>query len=315
MTAAVLLGACGDAEEEASGGAGAPPASAFPAVDGRTLEEIVAEAGPTDQIVLSPAGQVFTPGKSRFGFGVFTLDREQVTDAEVAIYAAPSNGRGPAQGPYPAQVESLATEPEFAAETTAADPDAAQVVYVSEIELDGKGDWDLVGLVREGEGYSAARIPSIQVGPAQVPQPGDEAPSVHTPTEDDVKDLSEIDTRQPHGTMHEDDLADVLGEEPVVLLFATPRLCMSRVCGPVVDVAEQVKSERDEEAAFIHMEIFEDNQVDKGLRPQVSAYNLRTEPWLFVIDADGQVSTAIEGAFSADELNAALDKVTQRKSA
>ena len=54
------------------------------------------------------------------------------------------------------------------------------------------------------------------------------------------------------------------------------------------------------------------DQVDKGLREQVKTYNLPSEPWLFVIDSDGKISTRIEGAFSEGELNAALDKVTQQ---
>ena len=33
----------------------------------------------------------------------------------------------------------------------------------------------------------------------------------------------------------QDDFADVLGTKPVVIVFATPALCQSRVCGPVVD--------------------------------------------------------------------------------
>ena len=37
-------------------------------------------------------------------------------------------------------------------------------------------------------------------------------------------------------------------------------------------------------------------------------YSLQTEPWLFVINSDGTISTRIEGAFSVDELNAALDE-------
>lgn len=309
LAAAAILAGCGDGDgEDESAGAGAPPASAFPAVDGRTLDEIVVEADASDRVVISPAGQVFTRGRNRFGFGVFALDRAQVTGAEVAIYAAPAKGGGSARGPYPARIESLKTDPAFTAQTTAADPDAAQVVYVSELDLDREGAWDLVGLVREDGSYSAARIPSIRVGDTRVPQPGEKAPAVHTPTEKDVADLSEIDTRDPHDTMHSDDLAEVLGRQPVVLVFATPRLCVSRVCGPVVDVAEQAKAERGDEAAFIHMEIFEDNEVDKGLREQVRAYNLPTEPWLFVIDANGRVSTAIEGAFGVSELNAALDR-------
>ena len=108
--------------------------------------------------------------------------------------------------------------------------------------------------------------------------------------------------------MHDVDFADVLGKKPIVLLFATPALCQSRVCGPVVDVAEQVKSERPDDADFIHMEIYNDNDPNKGARPQVHDYDLPTEPWLFVIDSDGKVSTRIEGAFSVDELKQALDR-------
>ena len=94
-------------------------------------------------------------------------------------------------------------------------------------------------------------------------------PSIHTPTVDEVGDIAEIDTRDPHDTMHDEDLADVVGKEPVVLLFATPALCVSRVCGPVVDIAEQVKAEQGDDAAFIHMEIYNDNDPNKGMRPQL----------------------------------------------
>ena len=73
----------------------------------------------------------------------------------------------------------------------------------------------------------------------------------------------------------------MLGKEPIVLLFATPQFCQSRVCGPVVDVAEQAKHEFGDEARFIHMEIYNDNDPSKGVRPQVRAFHLPTEPWLF----------------------------------
>ncbi len=109
--------------------------------------------------------------------------------------------------------------------------------------------------------------------------------------------------------MHEANFAEVLGEKPVVLLFATPLLCQSRVCGPVVDVAEQVKSEYGDEVEFIHMEVFEDNEIEKGVRPQVADFNLQTEPWLYVIDRDGKVSAAVEGAFSVAELEQAVEEV------
>jgi hypothetical protein len=57
------------------------------------------------------------------------------------------------------------------------------------------------------------------------------------------------------------------------------------------------------------MEIYNDNLVDKGVREQVEAYNLPTEPWLFVIDCGGEIDTRIEGAFSVTELSDAVERV------
>ena len=109
-------------------------------------------------------------------------------------------------------------------------------------------------------------------------------------------DVASIDTRLPPSSMHDADFADVLGKKPVVLLFATPQLCQSRVCGPVVDVAEQVKAKTaNDDVEFIHMEVFRDNQIDKGIRPQMAAFHLQTEPWLFVFDRSGKVGRADRG--------------------
>jgi hypothetical protein len=147
-------------------------------------------------------------------------------------------------------------------------------------------------------------------GRSKVPSVGERAISVHTPTRASVGgDLKRIDTRIPPDTMHDVDLADALARhKPVLLLFATPALCQSRICGPVTDVAEQVKSEFAREMDFIHMEIYKDNEVSKGWRSQPLAWGLRTEPWAFAIDRRGRVAARLEGAFSAGELRAAVRK-------
>jgi hypothetical protein len=103
----------------------------------------------------------------------------------------------------------------------------------------------------------------------------------------------------------------------VILVFATPALCQSRVCGPVVDIAEEVKQESKGDAAFIHMEIYDNNTIAQGclsgdrlesqcLRPQVLAYHLPTEPWAFAVDRHGKIVARLEGAFSRGELESAL---------
>lgn len=310
-----LVTACGSDETPEQTGEPADPApaaSAFPDAPA-TLDELTAEVPATQDLVALPAGAVFMPEPKpqRFGFGMFEVDQTQILDAEVALYAA-HGPDGKALGPFPARVEDLTTEPEFVAQTTAEDD--AKVVYVADLPLDEPGEWRLVAVVRTPDGLESSRLPSIDVQPfPEIPAPGEPAREVHTPTLDDVgSDVESIDTRVPPSTMHGEDLADVLGEKPVVLLFATPALCVSRVCGPVVDVAEQVKAEYGDDVAFIHMEIYEGNVAGpKNLRPQVEAYGLPTEPWLFVIDADGRVSTRIEGAFSAAELEDAIDRVLE----
>jgi len=114
----------------------------------------------------------------------------------------------------------------------------------------------------------------------------------------------------PATDLLQDDLYDVLGKKPVVLVFATPQLCQSRVCGPVEDVVEQVKSETKGDMAFIHNEVYVDNNPNKGIRPQLTAYGLQTEPWTFVIDKTGKVVERFEGALSVDELKQAVAKVS-----
>jgi hypothetical protein len=308
--AAPALAACGgDSDEESSAAVPAPSVSDFPDPDGRTLEQVLSEATAEGPVV-SASSEFWPAGKGRYSFGVFETGGAQITDADVALYVA-RDLKSPAQGPYPARIEDLSVEGPFQSRTTSEDPEAAKVVYVTDVDFKQPGKWTVAALTRSGDSFQASLVQTAKVGEfVTLPQPGDKAPEIRTPTEDDVSDIAEIDTRDPHDTMHEDDLADVIGQEPVVLLFASPALCPSRVCGPVVDVAEQVKSEYGHEAAFIHVEPYQDNVVDKGLNAPAEAYGLPAEPWLFVIDRNGKVTKSIPGAFSADELGSAVQEVT-----
>jgi hypothetical protein len=308
--ALALLG-CGSENDPAFTNQPAPPASEFPSAKGKSLNDLAAEAKPTRSTVVSPAGMVFERGENRFGFGVFKVSGEGVPDARVALYAAPRGG-GELRGPFPARIEDLQTEPAFRSKTVALDPDTAKVVYVSDVDFPEEGKWDMAAVVRDGDELRSTLLPTVNVGGHDaIPAVGERVPRIHTPTADEVGgDLASIDTRSPHDTMHEDDFADVVGKEPVVLLFATPALCQSRVCGPVVDEAEEAKAEFGDQASFIHMEVYKNNNASDGLRSQLSEFALPTEPWLFVIDRNGKVSTRIEGAFGTSELDEAIRKVT-----
>ena len=262
------------------------------------------------KVVIAPAAQAFDVGANRYPFGVFTLSNEQVDDAEVALYFAKEEKRGPVIGPLPAQETSLEVKPAYRA--AGEDPDQAKNVYVvPKVDFDQKGPWVGLAILKGKNGLEATRVAAAPVvGDNRVPKVGEKAPLIHTPTASDVGgDLSKIDTRIPHDQMHQVDFADVLGKEPIVLVFATPALCQSRVCGPVVDVAQQVADEYKGKADFIHMEVYNDNEIAKGIRPQLQAFNLETEPWTFLIDRKGIIRDCIEGAYGVSELEQAMQSI------
>jgi hypothetical protein len=313
--ALVLLPGCGGSDEQARTDAPPPVAKPedFPRAKGKTLADMrkqYGEGGP----VLAPSVSLLTTGSNRFGFGLFERSRAQIADAPVAVYIAPAGG-GEARGPFPARYESLAVKPQFQSRGVEADPDSAKSVYVTDVEFAEPGTYEMLGLARLDDRVVAATSAGSAltvVADDPVANVGERAPRITTPTKASVAgDISQIDTRDPPSTMHDSDLADVLGKKPVVLLFATPALCQSRVCGPVVDIAEQVKAANPDKAEWIHMEIYNQNEVEKGFRAQVLDYKLPTEPWLFAIDRRGRVAARLEGAFSARELQAALAKATR----
>jgi hypothetical protein len=328
-------------ESEAGVSRPAPAKSAFPSAQGKTLRQLIKEPGNRPaEVKVNVEAQAFYPGPNRYPFtivekvGSSGKTGKEVADAEAAIYFAKlptpkpgarskPGGKGslettkaqaleqPAIGPFPARIESLATQPPFRGRTTTEEPDVASVVYSTELDLLSEGEYRPVLLVKEKGGVGAKLLPSIKVGEyVKIPRPGDKAPMIETPTANSVDgDLAKLTTRIPPDTQNKVNYAEVLGKEPILLLFATPKFCQSRVCGPVVDVAQQAQHEFEGKANFIHMEIYNDNDPSKGVRPQVRRFHLPTEPWLFAINREGVVSAAIEGAFGTKLMDETVEKV------
>ena len=313
LLAAVFVAAgCGG--DDSSDQPAPPPARAqdFPTVKGQTLRQLLTKLGSGP--VLAPSGAEFRTGEQRVGFALFRRDRSQITNASVALYVAPIGG-GPAKGPYLARYEDMTVKPQFQSRQTATDPNAAKSIYTAKIPFPKPGRYEMLGIAKQGNKLVAATLPQAGIvvkkaADDPIPAVGTAPPRIHTPTLTDVGgNAAAIDTRLPPSSMHDVDFADVLGNKPVVLLFATPQLCQSRVCGPVVDLAEQVKANAaNSDVAFIHMEVFRDNQIDKGIRPQMAAFHLQTEPWLFTFNKKGKVAERLEGAFSERELTEAIAK-------
>jgi hypothetical protein len=303
---AVPLG-CGDE----GNGTGAdtpppPPPVDFPTPSNRSFRDVIGKLrqGP----VVAPSISLLEPGTNRFGFALFDRGNRQIGELDVALYVAGGIDET-VHGPFHADYRRIEVDSEFQSRNSAQDPDSARSVYVAQVKFSRPGSY-VVSAVTKLNGRLVAASPAqvrVRRGTG-VPGVGDRAVRVHTPTVESVGgNIDQIETRVPPDSMHEVDLATALDRgRPVVLLFSSPALCESRVCGPVTDVAEQVKSEFEDEADFIHLEFYEDNDLTKGARSQAIAWGLESEPWVFTIDADGVVAARIEGAFSADELRDAV---------
>jgi hypothetical protein len=309
LLALAAIAGCGGSSEDPS--RPAPSAAEFPSAKGKTIDQILNDSGakPTN-LVIAPAAQDFDLGANRYPFGVFTKGNEQIDDADAALYFAKSDG-SEVQGPLPAVVSSLETKPAYRAAGTEGPGEATTVYVVPKVDFDRPGPWVAVAILKGESGLESSRVPSPVVGQfPEVAKVGDKPPRIHTPTGDEVGgDLSKIDTRIPPDQMHSVDFADALGKKPIALVFATPALCQSRVCGPVVDIAQQVADKYGDQVDFIHMEVYNDNDPNKGIRPQLRAFGLPTEPWTFLIGADGVVEDRIEGAYGVFELETALKKI------
>jgi hypothetical protein len=305
---ALAIAGCGGSDSKRSssdaGPAPAEQAQQFPKALGQPLQELAANRpqGP----ILAPANSVLRPGSNRFGFALFDQAKKQLTGAPVALYVAAADGSN-ARGPFVARSESLAVKPRFASRTTAQDTDAAKSVYVSTIQLRRPRHQVVWALARLDGRLVASSVAQVIVGGRGPPPLGAPAPRIHTPTSPPAA-IDSIDTRVPPDTMHAVDFASVVGRKPVLLVFATPRLCMSRTCGPVVDEAQQLAATYGRQMAFIHMEVYNSNEVEQGYRPQLKAWGLQTEPWVFAIDRRGRIAAELEGPASVAEIQHAITK-------
>jgi len=283
-------------------------AADFPATRGKTLQQLADSLdGAGTQVGL--ATSVFTPGRARLAFGVIS-DKTGFVYGKTAIYIA----KGPdakARGPYPAPADLLITDPAYRSKNAATEADAFAAIYETFIPLNRTGHHAILVITKLKDGQTIGAATSINVVSAaadKVPAVGEAAPRVQTDTLTSAKgNIAAIDTRSPPDDMHDANLADVLGKKPVAILFATPQLCQSRVCGPVVDVTAQLKAAYGDRMTFIHEEVYRDNDPSKGLREPLERFNLKTEPWLFVMDATGKVTARLEGSFGFTAVKRAIE--------
>lgn len=289
LGAGTLLAACGAAAPSSSG-----PSEAGTAADpGSAAVSAVAPDAEMSLAVVAATFEQLADQPNPFVFGLFTLEQEPIEDAAAQVYAVPAGVGSPA-GPWPATATHVDVPPGG--------------LYRVDADFARTGQYELVVATDDGRAGAVA-IDVRDAASSQLPAPGDQAQAVPTPTHKDPLGYRELCTRTPKPCgMHDISLDDALvSEEPVVLLFATPAFCQTAVCGPTVDVLERVRRDGYGNVKFIHCEIY----ADKGetIGDPVAAWDLPTEPWLFVIGPGGRIARRADGPLLvvADEVRSLIN--------
>jgi hypothetical protein len=178
-------------------------------------------------------------------------------------------------------------------------------IYVAGASFPEPGVWSARALV------DGRTVPfAVQVKPApEAPVPGDAAPRAASPTPTATLGVDPICTRRPQCPLHDVSLEQVIGTRPVAVMFATPALCQSQYCGPVLDeLLDVMDPYRARGVAMVHVEIYRSTR-GAAVAPTVDAWGLPSEPWFYTVGADGIIRERLDGAFSTGEVTGALDRL------
>jgi hypothetical protein len=278
-----------------------PDTSQFPAAHGRTLQQLAGLVKSSAQ--LGAATGTFTPGTRRFAFALNASSGSFIY-APTVVYLAKTPS-SVAVGPFPAPADPMSVATQYRSKQNAG-PGGIQAIYGANVPLPRAGTYVLLAITKGPGGMIGSPGEVAVAGSSPIPQVGQRPPAIATDTLSSVHgDVGLLTTRLPPESMHSVSFDQALGKQPVALLFSTPQLCTSKVCGPVTDIAVSLQHQFPG-ITFIHQEVYAANQPTKGLRPQMKDFHLETEPWLFTINRQGIIAARVEGAFGVNTMRQAL---------
>lgn len=181
-------------------------------------------------------------------------------------------------------------------------------LYRAQVEFDVAGTWVIQVVPEGGEPLGAIGV-TVYEEPF-TPGIGDPAPRSETLTSDDAP-ISEISSDvDPDPSFYTMSVAEaVTSGRPSVITFATPRFCTTGICQPTLELMRELAPQYPD-VNFLHVEVFTNiNDPDNiELAPAVDEWGLPTEPWVFVVDADGIVVGRYEGVVTPEELREVLGR-------
>ncbi len=260
------------------------------------------------------------PGRFLVGLGLLDQEGQLFVSGGSVDLAFSFLGEGQATGsePYrdaPATFLPIPGAPgPFEDQPVAAPGSEGRGVYsVEEFEFDRAGFWEVEVTAEVRDRGSLSATAAFEVLPEPlIPAPGDPAPAVDNLTMDS-KDAPQaaIDSRAATGAipdpeLHATTVADAIkAGHPVLVAIATPVYCVSKFCGPVTDMVQELAAEYGGRADFVHIEVWRDYEgtvVNKAAADWILRDDTLQEPWVFLVGADGRVVARWDNVATRQEI-------------
>jgi hypothetical protein len=262
------------------------------------------------QILPIIMSSLVTVGPTRFLFNVTDANYRVISSpdvqTEVSFYAIERDAKAP-----------VSTVPGAYLDTQ-----IGRGLYRATADLDCAGEWGAEISVRLQDGSTASERLRFAVHPVgTTPAIGAAAPRSESLTATAPADVRLISTDpNPFPGAYERTVAEVVtAGQPSLVFFATPAFCQTGFCGPTVNLVKSVAIDYEDEIGYVNVEPYEMHMTENGLQPMLDEdgqlklvqavldYGIPVEPYLFLVDADGNVFAKFEGVVGADELRGAIE--------
>ncbi len=209
---------------------------------------------------------------------------------------------------------------------TVTQPSEARGLYeATGVTFDEVGFWEIeVTADVEGAGRQTAKATLSVAEQPSLPAPGQPALATENLTigtkgapQAAIDSRFTTDGVIPDPELHRWTIADAIKQHrPVLVVFGTPVYCTSRFCGPITDLVDGLSKKYGDRAVFIHIEIWRDfqNQIlNKAAADWLYRNNDLTEPWVYLIGADGTILDRWSSLASEQEVAAELEQLPVMK--
>ncbi len=245
------------------------------------------------------ANRQLSLGEERIAFGLRDGSGRVLTDADVKV-----------------TVELLAVRADGARASVAQGPAAFFGAgfsdggnWVTYTDFDSSGDWILHVTASRGDGWQAVGEAVVNVvGRSATPRIGSRPPRGDEATTPEER-LARTSDPAPDPELY----ALAVGEaadsgRPSVILLASPGHCPTATCRETLAEFKAVKGEFRGRVNFVHVET-RDLADPAAMSPAAVAWQLPSEPWVFLLDGSGRIANRIEGPVDRDELRLLLKRL------